>query len=166
MVEVPTLSKFEFDLKHCSNPCKNVRNRQEMDVAFFCNSNFGDRIFFRIFIGMSDIVQKCSKVKVHTKSDVIDMFLYREWLLSLAKPIHTESSQSHWPSQSIYYRGPKMLHFDKSGRIGTHRVSGQENFRWRKFWSNKKPSSISCRFRTLLFASSIEAQTRLHIYLV
>ena len=28
----------------------------------------------------------------------------------------------------------------------------------------KKTSSISCRFRTLLFPSRIEAQTRLHIY--
>ena len=152
-----------------------MRNRQEMDDVFFAT-----RIlvigFFSKYLSACQIssksVQKwrstpklgtCSKVKVHTKSDVIGVFLYREWLLSLAKTIHTESSQSHWPSQSLYYRGPKMLHFDKSGRIGTHRVSGQENFRWRKFWSNKKPSSISCRFRTLLFPSRVEAQTRLHI---
>ena len=137
----------------------------------FCGSDFFQNILSACEVSSKTVSKvkvhpkwgTVSKVKVHTKSDVIGMFLYREWLLSLAKPIHTESSESHWPSQSLYYRAPEMLHFDKSGRIGTHRVSGQEIFQWRKFWSNKKPSSISCRFRTLLFPSRIQAQTRLHI---
>ena len=43
-----------------------MRNRQEMDVAFFCNSNFGDWIFFEILIGMSSILQISKKSGIHS----------------------------------------------------------------------------------------------------
>ena len=45
-----------------------------------------------------------------------------------------------------------------------HADKYSEKIRSPKFELQKKTSSISCRFRTLLFPSRIEAQTRLHIY--
>ena len=74
------------------------------------------------------------------------------WILTISL-VESEPLLS-WPWDATFWQIRED--WDPSS-FGPRKISGEENFD-----RIKNPSSISCRFRVLLFPSRVEAQTRLH----